>query len=371
MAQLTRVLAAVMALVLSLTQSSQALPEPTVKEIVDRYLEARGGLERIRSVHTLILRGPPRPGGRPGRWMARARPFYYLVGEPSPTRAFAEGFDGSHWEYYRDPGLVMRTSGAPAAAGRHTAYFDAPLVYFGEPGWSFELTGRGRVGADDVYWIGATHPDGFRVDIAVSASTWLIVANRMAAPLHAFGDPIETETRVSDYRRLNGALFPMHFQAFDRATGEPIEPGPGWATAEVNQPFARGYFAPPQEPDTPLARMLNGAYASREFPSDALLWYRDFGRSPATARIDTEAGVETLAYQVLKSGALATAIALLEANIADYPNSAAAHFGLGRAYRAAGREAEAVKLFRSALAIDPAHQRASAALSEPPPTTRR
>src|SRR5258708_2330212 len=83
------------------TTSTQS---PDARAIVDKYLAARGGLEKIRAVRSLIYHGPPRPNGRPGRWMARARPAYLLVGEPGPDRDFAEGSDGSSWEFYRDPG---------------------------------------------------------------------------------------------------------------------------------------------------------------------------------------------------------------------------------------------------------------------------
>lgn len=326
---------------------------PSVKEIAARYVAARGGMDRILSVRTLILRGPARADGRPGRFMVKARPYYWMVGEPSPNRDYAEGFDGSHWEFYGNPGLVIRPTGEPAAAGRHTAYFDDPLVYVGTPGWSFEKIEDARIGADDAYGIRATMPDGFQRDIYVSKNTWLVIAVRAAAPVHAFGPPIRSETRISEYRQLNGALFPMRFDSYDIETGKPTEIGVPWETAEVNVPLPLDYFSPPKEPATPLARMLNAVYASRAIPSDALLWLTDFRGNPATASIDTELGVEATAYQILKSGMPETAIALLEANVKEHPRSALAHFGLGRAYRTAGRETDATAAFKTAIAIDP------------------
>jgi hypothetical protein len=326
---------------------------PSVKEIAERYVAARGGMDRILSVRTLILRGPARADGRPGRFMVKARPYYWMVGEPLPNRDYAEGFDGSHWEFYENPGLVIRPTGEPAAAGRHTAYFDDPLVYFGTSGWSFEKIQDARIGADDAYGIRATMPDGFQRDIYVSKSTWLVIAVRAAAPVHAFGPPVRSETRISEYRPLNGALFPMRFDSYDIDTGKPTEVGVPWATADVNVSLPLDYFSPPKEPATPLARMLNAMYSSRAIPSDALLWLIDFRRNPATASIDTEAGVEATAYQILKSGMHETAIVLLEANVREHPKSALAHFGLGRAYRSAGRETDAIASFKTAIALDP------------------
>jgi tetratricopeptide (TPR) repeat protein len=297
--------------------------------------------------------------------MARARPFYFLVGEPSPTRSYAEGFDGAAWEYYADPGLVLRTTGAPAAASRHTAYFDDPLVSSLEAGWSLELLGEEAIGGRPAYRIRATYPDSFQNEVFVDAETGLIVAYRKAAPIHAFGESVETETRVSDWRELNGALFPMRFEEYVIATGEPLsDVSGGWATAEVNPELPIDYFSPPSEPRTPLARMLNAVFLARSTPDEALAWYRDFRSNPATAAIDAEAGIEAMGYQCLKNGAVETAVRLLEANLAEHPDSADAHFGLGRAYRAAGREAEAVGEFQAALAIDPGHGRAAEALDQ-------
>jgi len=120
---------------------ANAQPSLTAREIVERYVEARGGMERIMAIRTLIIRGEGSEGDapmRPGRTMTRARPYYVLVGDPQTkaTAGFAEGVDGSHWEYYANPGLVIRSTGAPAAAMRHTAYFDDPLTTSArEPGW--------------------------------------------------------------------------------------------------------------------------------------------------------------------------------------------------------------------------------------------
>ena len=58
------------------------------------------------------------------------RPFYRVIGDPrtDPLGEIHEGYDGSAWEYYPDPGIVVRTVGAAADASRHTAAFDDPLV---------------------------------------------------------------------------------------------------------------------------------------------------------------------------------------------------------------------------------------------------
>jgi hypothetical protein len=330
---------------------------PTAREIVDRYVAARGGRARIQAVRSIVLRAP-------GRFMARARPYYWMVGEPGPNRTYAEGNDGSPWEYLGDHGLVLRTTGAPAAAARHTSYFDDALASSLEPGWQVELAGSEDIGGREAWRLRVTFPDGFQTDEFVDTRTFLRIGNRKVAPVHAFGAGTATETRISDYREVKGALFPMTFREFVIATGQPLDDMSGtWTSAEANVALPPGYFSPPPPGDTPLARMLNAAFAARAIPTDALGWYRDFRSDPATAGIDTAAGVEAVGYQCLKNEAVPAGVMLLEANLRDHPASPAAHFGLGRAYRAAGREADAVAQFRRALELDPGHQRAKEALA--------
>ena len=60
---------------------------------------------------------------------------------------------------------------------------------------------------------------------------------------------------------------------------------------------------------------------------------------------------------------MATGTALLEENLRAHPTSAHAHFGVGRAYRAAGREADALERFREALRLDPGLEAAKQAMA--------
>src|SRR5262249_48411730 len=122
-------------------------------------------------------------------------------------------------------------------------------------------------------------------------------------------------------------------------------------------------FAPPPVPDTPVARLINSIFGARFITADALGWYHDFQANPMTANVEIEGAIEAVGYQCLKNGAVPTGLALLEENLNLHPKSAAALFGLGRAYRAAGREADALARFREALKIDPAFQPAKDAIA--------
>ncbi len=326
----------------------------TAQEIIQHYIAVRGGLERLRAIRTLLLRGPARPDGRPGRQMIRARPFYFTIG--------TEGNDGSPWEGYDEYGLRTRVTHAPAAALRHTAYFDDPLIMSLEPGWRIELTGSETIDGKDAYRLRVVFPDEWVNELFVDKHSWLLIARRFTAPFHAFGEAVTTQTLIGDYREINGVLFPTRYDEYDLATGALLG-GAEWATVEANVALSPNTFLPPLVPDTPLARMINAVFAARFIPADALGWYHDFRTNPATVGMDSEGAIESVGYQCLKNGAITTGLALLEENLQAHPQSAAAHFGLGRAYRAAGREEEALTQFHTALQIDSSFQAAKDAIA--------
>jgi hypothetical protein len=334
--------------------SVSAATAPTAQEIVRRYIAARGGLEKLRAIRTLVYEGPPRPNGRPGRQILRARPFYFSIG--------GEGNDGSPWEAYDEYGLQPRVTDAPGAALRHTAYFDDALVMTLEPGWSVELTGSERIGDRDTWRLRVEYPDGFVNESFVDKSTWLMVARRFTAPVHAFGANVTSQAIFGDYRPVSGVLYPFSLREVNLATGEPMDAFT-WQSIEANVPLDPAVFSPPVRPATPVSRLVNAIFAARHVTADALGWYHDFQRDPATASIDIQGAIESVAYECLKNGGIATGTALLEENLRAHPTSATAHFGVGRAYRAAGREEHALRAFREALRLDPSLNAAREAIA--------
>ncbi len=318
----------------------------TAEQIVRRSIEARGGLEKLKSIRTLVYRGPARPDGRPGRMLTRMRPLFFTIG--------SEGNDGSPWEAYDSFGLVARVTDEPAAALRHTAYFDDPLVMSLEPGWGLEWTGTERFDGHEAYRLRITFPDGWVNEEFVDQRSWLPLGRRFTAPFHAFGEAVTTETHFGDYRRVAGVLFPARFAEYDLATGELLGGDSSWQSIEANVPITPEVFHPPTPPETPVTQLVNAIFRARFVTADALGWYHDFLTNPATAGIDVEGAVESVGYHCLKNGAVATGTALLQENLRAHPGSARAHFGLGRALRAGGRESDALEEFRAALRIDPA-----------------
>ena len=336
----------------------------TAGKIVDRYVEARGGAERLRKLHSVVYRGEYREGGEvmPNAAMAIQRPFFKLVGDPAkPNPEFAEGYDGSAWEFYGDPGIVLRTVGAASAASRHGLEIDGPLADYEAKGSTVTLMGEEKVGDRDAYRLRVRMMDGFEQDELIDSENWHLVAERKVAPIHAFGKAVASEERFFDYRPVEGVLFAFSTREVERASGRVLNEM-RWNSITVDEAIASAAFSPPGFRRTPLQTLLEQLFAERA-DQEAVMWsYRGFRR--AYPDVETDRGIQAIGYQILKTGDSAPAARLLEANAAEHPKSSGAAFRLGRALRAAGKAAEARAAFERAVALDPSNQRAADALRQ-------
>jgi hypothetical protein len=340
----------------------QAQNTLSVQQLVDRHVKALGGREKIENVHSvtkhLVYREPSFT--IPDAFIALMRPYYKTIADPKDTHVdINEGYDGSAWEYYADPGVVLRTVGAAAAAGRHgTEIFD-PLVDYKANGTKLELSGNEAFDGKPAYKLHVTLADGFESYIFLDPQTYLVLGDRRAVPIHAFGEPVKSERHVGDFRPVDGVRFPFHSSEIEIATGKELS-SDTIQSIEVNRELDPSFFSPPEFKRTALQNFLEQLYLERS-DVNAVLWsYRGFRRANPT--IDTRAGVEFIGYQMAKMEDFNSAVELLKTNAADYPNSASAQFSLGRAYTGKGDLAAARAAFEAALQIDPNFKKASVGL---------
>ena len=350
---------------LSLLATGGSAPLPSAEAIVAHYIDAIGGRTHVSGVHSLVVRGTYTETGMTmnGAVLVKMRPWYKLVGDPERTADFSEGYDGSAWEYYRDPGIVLRTVGPAFAASRHGVAIMGPLVDADAQGSTIRVMGLAKVGDRAAYQLRVHMLDGFEEDEFVDTNTWLLLAARKVAPIHAYGAGIASETRWTDYRPVEGVLFAFHSEEVALATGKTLNAFQTTAI-EVNRSFDPAVFSPPVFPHTPLQAFLERLFAERE-DVRAVSWSRHDFRH-AYPDVDTDEGVQVIGYQMLKMGDTAAAMFLLEQNAKAYPRSSGAAFGLGRAYQTAGRLTAARAEFVRALALDPANERAKTALGALP-----
>jgi hypothetical protein len=350
-------------LAFSVAVAAVAQQKLSVDQIVDGHIQALGGKANIDAIQSITYRLTYREGSFaiPDAYMAKMRPYYRTLGDPKNLKVDVnEGYDGSAWEYYSDPGVVIRTVGAAAAAARHGLEMIDSLVDYKSRRTQIDLVGIEPFAGQPAYRLHVTLADGFEKDLFVDPQSLLIVGDRRAAKVHAFGDEVKSENRWSDYRAVNGVLFPYSNREVEIATGKELNAST-MQSITVNEKFDVSYFGPPQFERTPLQQTLEQLYMERTDPICVMWTYRGF--RAAHPDIDTRTGVEFIGYQMVKMGDFKGATELLQANAADYPNSASAQYGLGRAYQASGDNGRAREAFAKALQIDPHFKRASDGLN--------
>ncbi|HEX5282815.1 MAG TPA: tetratricopeptide repeat protein [Bryocella sp.] len=335
------------------TGIAAAQTSSTVDDIVGAHITALGGAGKIHAIHSFVLHGTYHEGDLNTKTtVTQMRPFYRVIGNMAePLKHLHEGYDGSSWEYYPDPGIVVRTVGAAAATTRHSALFDDALVDYRERGTTIVPDGATDFAGGRAYLLHVTLADGFREDIFVDVKTYMIAGYVRIVPFHAFGTRYTTHMEMSDYRPEGAVMMPHRSREVDSATGKVFDEGTV-ETVDINPDLPLAIFSPPVWQRTPLQQMIQRIYDERSDTSAVLQTYRDFRPliPPGTSTADA---VDFVGYQCLKMGDNETAVTLLKQNVADNPQSARAHFGLGRALKTQGRAADANAEFDRALAINP------------------
>jgi Tetratricopeptide repeat len=336
----------------------------SVDDVVEAHVRALGGLEKIHAIHGFVSHGTYNEDDLHIKtYVAQERPFYRVIGSPAKRlTSIHEGYDGSAWEYYPDPGIVVRTVGAAAAATRHTALlFDDVLVEPGVHGTTLTLKGKSELAGRKVYIVRAMLADGEERNVYVDAETFMIDAYDHVVPFHAFGAKAATRSEFGDYRSEGGVMWSHSGREVNLETGKVLTYGTV-ESVEINPAFEPGHFSPPEWDRTLLQQMVQRIYDERDEAKAVMATYADFRQMPAMKDVATADAVDFVGYQCLKMGHVDSAVALLAANVRDNPASARAHFGYGRALQEAKRVDDARVEFATALRIDPNFLRARTAL---------
>lgn len=286
----------------------------TAGQILDRHIAAVGGADAIRAVRTIVYSGGRyREGdfvGSGNAFMAFSRPYYRVVGNPEdPRTSILEGYDGSPWEYYADPGVVVRTIGHASRATRRTD-IASRLGDFRSDGATVVRGEDATIDGRAAWRLTVTARDGFQSDSFIDQETHLLLANRYSAPVHAAGENVRTEARVGDWRRVGGVLIPFRGYEVDLATGKVLNEMQ-WSKIEINRELPHWWFEAPRRTRTRLGDLLERLYMER-MDVQAVLWsFDDFRR--VYPDVDVKPGIRFIARQMQKMGdGAAAAEALLE-----------------------------------------------------------
>jgi hypothetical protein len=188
----------------------------TADEIVAKALQARGGADKLKSIKSMRITGSVAIQGE-------SMAFVQLQKRPNKLRrdltiqgvSLSRGFDGQNgWEKApvqgSSEGAVSVLKGQELDELRTEADFDGTLMGYKEKGYKIELTGKEAVDGKDAYRLKVTLKDGVVRNIFVDAASFLEV--KVAGTTQREGVTTDFELILSDYRNVNGIMFPFSFE---------------------------------------------------------------------------------------------------------------------------------------------------------------
>jgi len=219
----------------------------TADEIVAKNIQARGGLEKIKSIQSMRMTGTMRLGDerlpttlelkRPNR----SRWEFTLEGQTA-----IQAFDGkTAWmimpfEGQTEPQIMTDQE---AKDIEMQADVDGPLVDAAAKGNTIELVGKEKIdGGVEAWRLRITRKSGDSRDLYIDAKTYLqvlAVSRRTNA-----GQSVEIRSKIGDYRKVDGVMLPHSFEA--TASGVPQTQALEFQKIELNVPIDDSRFAMPK-----------------------------------------------------------------------------------------------------------------------------
>jgi outer membrane lipoprotein-sorting protein len=191
--------------------AAQALAGQTVDELVAKYVEARGGMQKIKGVQSMRMTGTMTTG-------QLDVPITMLMKRPNMVRMEFEvqglmgvrAFDGQNgWALMPFLGTPDPTpiTGSELADFADQSDIDGGLVDYKAKGNSVELIGKDKVDGVDAYKLKLTRRNGDVETLYLDSATYLQIREEGKHTIQ--GTPKDFGTKIGDYRDVEGLKFPF------------------------------------------------------------------------------------------------------------------------------------------------------------------
>jgi len=234
------------AFLLAVAALSSPARAQTVDELIARNLEAKGGLDRIKSVETLRMTGRTTVAPR------TEAPFVMEIKRPNRMRmevthrgqTMTQAFDGkTGWQVAPFAGKT-EPQVLPSQVTRgmeEQADFYGPLVDARAKGLTVEYAGLVKLDTGEAHRLDLTTKSGEKRSVFLDATTYLEV--RGEATITAGGRTLVMESLIGDYRPVDGLVLPHRMESGPR--GAPERMRMTIERIELNVPLDDARFAMP------------------------------------------------------------------------------------------------------------------------------
>jgi hypothetical protein len=232
-------------LVSSLLLMAATASAQSVDEIVDRYLLARGGLGRIRSIHTLRMSGTlsPAPGEKGPFLLELKRPGKMRVEITLRGSTMTQATDGkAAWVVapMLGGGSAVILPPEESQGLNDQADIEGPLVDSAAKGNKVELAGRETRFGGEAYRLKVRLKSGDVRYLYIDSRSYRQVAEEGERPSPR--GLVLVETRLSDHRHVDGLLVPF---VLDITAGREERQRVVFEEVAVNVPIDDARFAVP------------------------------------------------------------------------------------------------------------------------------
>jgi hypothetical protein len=218
----------------------------TADELVNKNIQAKGGMEKIKAIQSIRITGKLNGGGgftavitQENQRPNLARDTFSLQGMTAIT-----AYDGSAgWRIqpfggHKDPEWI----GEDGLHGLvREADFDGPLVDYKEKGNTVEYLGHDIVDGDDALRLKVTLKNGDIVYYFLDPDTFLEIREEVQEFIR--GSVRESVTEMGSYKPVNGVMYP--FSVSQGSRENPAESTTTVEKIEVNVPIDASDFAVP------------------------------------------------------------------------------------------------------------------------------
>jgi len=218
----------------------------TVDELINKNIEARGGLVKIKAIKSVRITGKIHSDGM-------NIPIVIQIKRPGLARgdatlqglALVRAYDGqTAWQINPFDGIkeAEPMTGYDAKEMIDTADLDGPLVDYKAKGNTVELVAKEEVEATPALKLKITHKDGDVTFLYLDAQNYLEL--KETEKRKEDGKPIDVDTIYSDYKAVAGVMIPHSWET--RVNGE-LDDQTTIEKIEVNVPIDDSIFKMPKK----------------------------------------------------------------------------------------------------------------------------
>jgi hypothetical protein len=219
----------------------------TAEELVDKNIQAKGGMEKIKAIHSLHMTGKLTGGGGFTATVTQDGMRPNLVRETFSLQGMTEvqAYDGTvGWQIqpfggHKDPELMGDDDVRELL---RDADFDGPLVDYREKGNTVEYLGHDVVDGDDALRLKVTLKNGDILYYYLDPDTYLEIRKEIQEFIR--GSIREKVVDLGSYKPVAGVMYP-----FSIASGPKSRPDAAQTTTlekiDVNVPLAKSGFELP------------------------------------------------------------------------------------------------------------------------------